>query len=80
MDKTEVHNDNKRGHKSISPSNGGKVLSPGLGGKGTGWVEVLNWYIWILLLQEERKNKKAKAYLQDVKRTHTEQNTWYFTC
>ena len=43
MDKTEVHNDNKRGHKSISPSNGG--LSAGLGGKGTGWVEVLNWYI-----------------------------------
>jgi hypothetical protein len=38
MAKTKVHNDNKRGHKSRSSSNGGKVLSLGLGGKGTGWV------------------------------------------
>ena len=38
MAKTKVQNDKKRGHKSRSSSNGGKVLSPGLGGKGTGWV------------------------------------------
>ena len=38
MARTKVQNDNKKGHKSRSSSNGGRVLSPGLGGKGTGWV------------------------------------------